>query len=92
MKSRLLCPRGWCRLTDTLAETVDAHGCFRVRERLAAQGHVILALDGLQPDVVPLLEEVAGICQQLAISIAGVISDGQQEEKLPRQALSFVDL
>lgn len=79
----------------------------RLRQRLAAQGHVILALDGLQPDVghevlwvlrdcisgevlvarsllgatesdlVPLLEEGTDICQQLAISIAGVISDGQ---------------
>ena len=79
----------------------------RLRERLAAQGPVILALDGLQPDVghevlwvlrdcvsgevlvarsllgatendlTPLLEEVAGICQKLTISIAGVISDGQ---------------
>ena len=79
----------------------------RLREHLAAQGHVILALDGLQPDVghevlwvlrdcisgevlvarsllgatesdlVPLLEEGTDICQQLAISIAGVISDGQ---------------
>ena len=79
----------------------------RLRQRLAAQGHVILALDGLQPDVghevlwvlrdcisgevlvarsllgatesdlVPLLEEGTDICQQLAISIAGVITDGQ---------------
>ncbi|MFL5701309.1 MAG: ISNCY family transposase [Ktedonobacteraceae bacterium] len=79
----------------------------RLRERLATQRHVILALDGLQPDVghevlwvlrdcvsgevlvarslleatendlVPLLEEVVGICQQLAIPISGVITDGQ---------------
>ena len=79
----------------------------RLRERLASQGHSILALDGLQPDVghevlwvlrdcisgevllarsllgatekdlIPLLEEVTGICQQLAISLAGVITDGQ---------------
>jgi Transposase, Mutator family len=79
----------------------------RLRDRLASQGHIVLALDGLQPDVghevlwvlrdcvsgevllarsllgatekdlIPLLEEVTGICQQLAISIAGVITDGQ---------------
>jgi hypothetical protein len=79
----------------------------RLRERLASQKHIILALDGLQPDVghevlwvlrdcvsgevlvarsllgateddlAPLLEEVAGICQKLAISLAGVITDGQ---------------
>lgn len=80
----------------------------RLRERLTTQRHIILALDGLQPDVghevlwvlrdcisgevlvarsllgatendlVPLLEEAAGICQELAISIAGVITDGQR--------------
>jgi hypothetical protein len=80
----------------------------RLQERLATQGHIILALDGLQPDVghevlwvlrdcvsgevlvtrsllgatehdlVPLLEEAVGICQKLAISIAGVITDGQR--------------
>jgi hypothetical protein len=83
----------------------------RLRERLAGQGGVILALDGLQPDVghevlwvlrdvvsgevllarsllgataddlVPLLEEVqavlAGQHGEAAISIRGVISDGQ---------------
>lgn len=99
-------------ITDLLAryeELVTLHlsDQTRLRERLAAQGHVVLALDGLQPDVghevlwvlrdcvsgevlvarsllgatesdlVPLLEEVTDICQQLAISIAGVITDGQ---------------
>lgn len=79
----------------------------RLREQLKDQKQVILALDGLQPDVghevlwvlrdccsgevllarsllgatendlVPLLSEVATTCQQLHISIAGVISDGQ---------------
>ena len=79
-----------------------------LRERLASQGQIILALDGLQPDIghevlwvlrdcisgevlvarsllgatendlVPLLEEVTDICQHLAISIAGVITDGQR--------------
>lgn len=78
----------------------------RLRERLKEQKQVILALDGLQPDVghevlwvvrdccsgevllarsllgatendlVPLLSEVATVCQQLDIPIAGVISDG----------------
>ncbi len=79
----------------------------RLCERLVSQGYVILALDGLQPDVghevlwvlrdccsgevlvarsllgatendlVPLLEEAAGICQKLKIPITGVITDGQ---------------
>ena len=83
----------------------------RLRERLAGQGGVILALDGLQPDVghevlwvlrdvvsgevllarsllgataddlVPLLEEVQAVLKrqdgEAAISIRGVISDGQ---------------
>ena len=79
----------------------------RLFEHLVSQGYVILALDGLQPDVghevlwvlrdccsgevlvarsllgatendlVPLLEEAAGICQKLKIPITGVITDGQ---------------
>lgn len=79
----------------------------RLQERLGKHGQVILALDGLQPDVghevlwvlrdccsgevllarsllgateqdlVPLLEEVASVCQALQIPIKGVISDGQ---------------
>jgi Transposase, Mutator family len=79
----------------------------RLQERLREQKQVILALDGLQPDVghevlwvlrdccsgevllarsllgatendlVPLLEEVATLCRQLAIPIGGVITDGQ---------------
>lgn len=99
-------------ITNLLAryeELVTLHLGDRTRlcERLSAQGHIILALDGLQPDVghevlwvlrdcvsgevllarsllgatendlVPLLEEVADLCQQLAIPIAGVITDGQ---------------
>ena len=79
----------------------------RLQERLLKHGQVILALDGLQPDVghevlwvprdccsgevllarsllgatehdlVPLLEEVASVCQALQVPIKGVISDGQ---------------
>jgi hypothetical protein len=79
----------------------------RLRERFREQGQIVLALDGLQPDVghevlwvlrdclsgevlvarsllgatendlVPLLEAAARICQELDISIRGVISDGQ---------------
>src|SRR5215469_6035248 len=79
----------------------------RLRERLGQHGQVLLALDGLQPDVghgvlwvlrdcysgevllarsllgateqdlVPLLEEVASVCQTLQVPIKGVISDGQ---------------
>jgi hypothetical protein len=79
----------------------------RLQERLGEHGQVILALDGLQPDVgqevlwvlrdccsgevllarsllgateqdlVPLLEEVASVCQALQVPIKGVISDGQ---------------
>jgi len=80
----------------------------RVQERLSKQEQVILAIDGLQPDVghevlwvlrdcgsgevllarsllgateddlVPLLEEVAALCQGVEVPIVGVISDGQQ--------------
>ena len=79
----------------------------RLKERLKGQKRVILALDGLQPDVghevlwllrdccsgevlsahsllgateedlVPLLQEAAGVCQHLQIPITGVITDGQ---------------
>jgi hypothetical protein len=79
----------------------------RVQERLRQQKQVILAIDGLQPDVghevlwvlrdcgsgeillarsllgateedlVPLLEEVAMLCQAVEVPIMGVISDGQ---------------
>ena len=79
----------------------------RLQERLEKQEQVILALDGLQPDVghevlwvlrdccsgevllarsllgateqdlVPLLEEVATVCQAVQVPIKGVISDGQ---------------
>lgn len=79
----------------------------RLQEHLLKHGQVILALDGLQPDVghevlwvlrdccsgevllarsllgateqdlVPLLEEVASVCQALQVPIKGVISDGQ---------------
>ena len=111
-----LCKRGVVTAERTVPhllaryeELVTLHLSDRTRlhERLIAQGRIILALDGLQPDVghevlwvlrdcisgqilvarsllgatehdlVPLLEEVADICQQLAISIAGVISNGQ---------------
>ena len=34
-------------------------------------------LGATENDLIPLLEEVENICQQLAISIAGVITDGQ---------------
>lgn len=43
-------------------------------------GEVLVArslLGATESDLVPLLEEGTDICQQLAISIAGVISDGQ---------------
>jgi hypothetical protein len=80
----------------------------RLRERLTDQKQVILALDGLQPDVghevlwvirdccsgevllarsllgatendlAPLLSDVATVCQQINIPIAGVITDGQR--------------
>ena len=43
-------------------------------------GEVLLArslLGATEKDLIPLLEEVTGICQQLAISLAGVITDGQ---------------
>jgi hypothetical protein len=60
----------------------------RLRERLVRQGHVILVIDGLQPDVghevlwvlrdclsgEVLLQEVQ---QSLPVPIHGVISDGQ---------------
>lgn len=111
-----LCKRGVIiaerTVTNLLAryeELVTLHLSDRTRlsERLASQKHIVLALDGLQPDVghevlwvlrdcvsgevlvarsllgatendlAPLLEEVAGICQKLAISLAGVITDGQ---------------
>jgi hypothetical protein len=80
----------------------------RMQERLRHQKQVILAIDGLQPDVghevlwvlrdcgsgevllarsllgateedlVPLLEEVAALCQEVEVPIVGVISDGQR--------------
>jgi hypothetical protein len=83
-------------------------GPKRLRERLGQQKQIVLALDGLQPDVghevlwvlrdclsgevllarsllgateqdlVPLLEEVAATCRALQVSVAGIISDGQQ--------------
>lgn len=79
----------------------------RMQARLKGQGQIILAIDGLQPDVgqevlwvlrdcgsgevllarsllgateddlVPLLAEVAALCQAMEVPIAGVISDGQ---------------
>ena len=93
----------------------------RLQERLGKHGQVILALDGLQPDVghevlwvlrdccsgevllarsllgateqdlVPLLKEVAAVCQALQIPIKGVISDGQHSvRKAVAQALPDV--
>ncbi len=111
-----LCQRGVViaerTVTNLLAryeELVTLHLGDRTRlcERLGSQGHIILALDGLQPDVghevlwalrdcisgevlaarsllgatendlVPLLEEVVNLCQKFALSLAGVITDGQ---------------
>lgn len=39
-------------------------------------------LRATEQDLVPLLEEVAAICQKLQIPIKGVISDGQHSERL----------
>jgi hypothetical protein len=89
----------------------------RIKARLQKQGHVILALDGLQPDVghevlwvvrdclseeillarplrsqtqgdiTSLLQEVKHLLKELAVSVKGVISDG---EETIRSAVAFV--
>lgn len=113
---QVLCQRGVViaerTVTNLLARyeelvTLRLSDQSRLCERLVSQRHIILALDGLQPDVghevlwvlrdccsgevlvarsllgatendlVPLLEEAAGICQKLKIPITGVITDGQ---------------
>src|SRR5712691_8242738 len=48
--------------------------------RDCVSGEVLVArslLGATENDLVPLLEEVADLCQKLAIPIAGVITDGQ---------------
>lgn len=67
----LLCERSVTNLLDRYDELVAAALDAPNRAALAAQGRVILALDGLQPDVG---HEVTAA---LVVPVAGVVSDGQ---------------